>query len=803
MVKNQRLTIALALALGSSHALGLGLGAIEVKSGLNQPLVAEIPIASVAPGETEGLKVRLASPEAFARVGVDRPATLAANLEFSIATGANGQPVIRVTTPDKVRDPYLNFLLEVEHKRGRVLREYTVLLDPPVLSPMKIAPSATPPSRQPTPSTPATAATEAPPPMAPPTPPPVAATPAPAAVAPRPAPAPAPVPAAPTAPAATPDRYGPVTSGQTLWSVAQAVRRDVGGDTNQLMLALLRANPDAFIGGNINRLKSGAVLRIPTREESAAISAAEAAAQVRQQNESWRGAATPQPVESASSPERSSSARPTPRADAPSETRLEVVPPRGDRPATDAQSGASAAEGRELRAELARSREQVNTLEQENRELQSRVSDLEKIDSDTRRLIELKDSQLAEAQRRLAELEAARNAAAAAPGTDSTAPAEPVASAEPPPLALPPAQPDTDVPSTGDDAIDGEVTDAEDTIGAVDETPVDTPAEPVPAQPTPAQPAPVVDSAPADPAPLADRPWWRNPIIIGGLGALLLGLFALLALGRRRRAAEPPRRSGVADAYAAATADAAARADRAIPQAPVQSEEQRLLDDIAEQPDDLGRHLQLVRHYYQVRDTEGFEGAAEAMYAQLFDPEDAAWKQVVVMGRDLLPDHPLFAVTEHEQDAFAASLQSAGPAPQERAPAAEPAEQIEWNMDDSAATPAPSGVDDTQRFSIDQLDELARERAEVDTDGDGDDAADEATGSYELDLDEAPAATPPAVDLAADEGGDDAAATKLELARAYLDMGDVEGARGMLEEVVGEGNPGQRSEARRLLDEIR
>ena len=91
--------LALALALGASSAHALGLGAIEVKSGLNQPLVAEIPILSAGPGELEELEVRLASPEAFARVGLERPVGLTANLQMDVARNAAGQPVIRVTTP--------------------------------------------------------------------------------------------------------------------------------------------------------------------------------------------------------------------------------------------------------------------------------------------------------------------------------------------------------------------------------------------------------------------------------------------------------------------------------------------------------------------------------------------------------------------------------------------------------------------------------------------------------------------------------------------------------------------------------
>src|SRR5690554_3236941 len=103
-----RLPMALALALGTSHAYALGLGQIEVKSTLNQPLVAEIPVLAASPGEADNLAVRLAPPDAFARVGLDRPALQAANLNFEVSRDARGRTVIRVTTPNSVSDPFLS-----------------------------------------------------------------------------------------------------------------------------------------------------------------------------------------------------------------------------------------------------------------------------------------------------------------------------------------------------------------------------------------------------------------------------------------------------------------------------------------------------------------------------------------------------------------------------------------------------------------------------------------------------------------------------------------------------------------------
>ena len=121
-IRHLQLPLALALAFGAAPVHALGLGALEVKSGLNQPLVAEIPILSAAPGELEELEVRLASPEAFARVGLERPVGLTANLQMEVGRNAQGQPVIRVTTSSRFNEPFLTFLIEANWGRGSVVR---------------------------------------------------------------------------------------------------------------------------------------------------------------------------------------------------------------------------------------------------------------------------------------------------------------------------------------------------------------------------------------------------------------------------------------------------------------------------------------------------------------------------------------------------------------------------------------------------------------------------------------------------------------------------------------------------------
>ena len=289
-------------------------------------------------------------------------------------------------------------------------------------------------------------------------------------------------------------------------------------------------------------------------------------------------------------------------------------------------------------------------------------------------------------------------------------------------------------------------------------------------------------------------------------------------------------RGSVADNYAAATASAAAAAAAETADDAGDGEAQQLVDAIAEQPDDLGRHLALVRHYYETGDASGFEGAAEAMYAQLFDPEDMSWKQVLAMGREILPDHPLFAVSgegDHAPTGADDELHH-----EQRA-------EVDWGSDSSAVEPAVDeselDIGTTQQFSVDDVSRMAEEQRshfdvsdepldhddmslDMDTSSSykaepparsTDDSFDSSSG-YDLDLGEPEASAEPMAQDELDMGdagegmdADDAAATKLELARAYLDMGDVEGARGMLEEVVNEGNAGQRAEAKRLLDEVR
>jgi pilus assembly protein FimV len=126
-----RLIWILLLALACGPALALGLGQIEVKSRHGQPLLAEIPIVSSDPSELEQLQARLASPETFRRIGLEPPAGTVADLQFAIALDPQGRPVIRITTQQPVQEPLLTFLVEVDWGQGRLVREYSALVDSP------------------------------------------------------------------------------------------------------------------------------------------------------------------------------------------------------------------------------------------------------------------------------------------------------------------------------------------------------------------------------------------------------------------------------------------------------------------------------------------------------------------------------------------------------------------------------------------------------------------------------------------------------------------------------------------------
>ncbi|MFW9450155.1 FimV family protein [Xanthomonas euvesicatoria] len=381
----------------SGAAMALGLGDIRVLSKPGQPLVAEIPVISNEPGELDNARVALASATTFARVGLERPQGLVSNLQFQFAQDARGRAVIRVTSSQAVDQPAINFLIEVEWGQGRLVREYSALVDAPntaaaIAEPAIEAPragSSNAIAREPAPVAAPAAQDNA-----------------------RAEPA---ARAAGSASAASATQAGDtlpaVRAGQTLSEIAAAVARSSGHSLDQTMLALLRTNPDAFINGNINRLKQGAVLRTPQEDALAQVGAAEAAVMVREQAAQWRQArsAVPQPAEAGAA----AAATPppaTPAAAAGNGARLEIAPAVASQTNKAGVTSGTSAEGEgEMAAnqQLQQAKEDIATRDAELQDLRTRVADLEKLKQQQQALIAMKDSDLAAAQKRLSETPAA------------------------------------------------------------------------------------------------------------------------------------------------------------------------------------------------------------------------------------------------------------------------------------------------------------------------------------------------------------------------------------------------------------
>ena len=286
-----------ALLLLSGELWALGLGDIRVESALNEPLSAQIELLSASPEELQNLTVALASSETFARYGLDRPYYLQ-NISFEVVrTGRASGSHVRVRSTSPMTEPFLTFLVEVSWSRGRLLREYTVFLDPPTFTP----PSASQPAPQvaaPQRSTPADSGR-------------IDRAPAPAPAEPAPVsrrPDPKPAPVADNTPYdSTAGGDYVVRRGETLWGIASAMRPDSRLTMNQTMLAIYEANPQAF-GGNINLLREGARLRVPSADEIYRIDRGQALSEVQRQNSSWDGTPavstrpTPAPVDTDRSP---------------------------------------------------------------------------------------------------------------------------------------------------------------------------------------------------------------------------------------------------------------------------------------------------------------------------------------------------------------------------------------------------------------------------------------------------------------------------------------------------------------------
>ena len=867
-VRKLVLAIAAASALSSGMAHALGLGELTLKSTLNQPLVAEIELLDVKDLTAAELVPSLASPEDFAKAGVDRQAFLN-DLTFTPVLNANGKSILRVTSSKPLSEPMVKFLVQVMWPNGRLLRDYSVLLDPSKFSSQTAEAAAQP--------------------------------------------APTSTVAAPVTGATKPSQYT-TTPRDTLWEIAAKARN--GGSIQQTMLAIQALNPDAFIDGNINRLKTGQVLRMPDQAQSTNLPQPKAIAEVAAQNKAWRQG-------------RRYVAKPgagQQQLDATNRARSDVAPAQaaGDKLSlVSAESGKNRGKGPAgdavaLSNKLAVTQESLDSSRRDNAELKSRMADLQSQVDKLQRLIELKNNQLAKLQ---------AEGATGAPGT-ATAPAM---SAE---LAPNPA-----APAPADSA-------------------------PVAAAPE-AAPTPVGQPVEATPAASDDQKFnelLSNPVLLGlvGGGAVVL-LLLLLLLARRRKAQQaaekhqrmaralaeeqpfsadldlpessfeglevpsPSVKLATAPTPAPAPAPviapvvmttpiaaplvspAAERSDDVLGQAQSHIDAGRLNqaaalleDGVKREPQRSDLRLKLMEVYGQQGDRDAFVGQERKLVAngdnfaqvEKLKSRFPAMALVAAGGiaaaavaaeldaqyvKDLLLDEPQAPAAEpapFEDDldsAFDLSLddldtiQPVAPAP---ALAPEPevealADLDEFPLDDDLSfesvlqqqTEIKENLDDLSDFDLDldlgaqpspamlaeddfllDLDEGVKDFPVAETPAVPDVALDDLDLPADFDLSLADEMSTPdtfAAELddvnaeleslshsigeptfteadAALDGDDefdflsgtDEAATKLDLAQAYIDMGDSDGARDILNEVVSEGSDEQKSEAREMLSRL-
>lgn len=360
------LAIAAASALSSGMAHALGLGELTLKSAQNQPLDAEIELLDVRDLSAADVQPSLAPAEEFAKAGVERPAFLN-DLTFTPVLNPAGKSVLKITSSQPLPEPMVKFLVQVMWPQGRLLRDYSVLLDPSRFSPQAAQAAAG--------VTPAVSA---------------------------------------------PANYTTVRR-DTLWEIAARSRQ--GGSVQQAMLAIQALNPDAFINGNINQLKTGQVLRMPDQQQIQAIPQAQALKEVNEQNIAWREGRRLGPQARQLDATRRNAAQPAPSRIA-QQDNLKLVAAGNDKALSD---------------KLATTQENLDASRRESDELKSRVSDLQSQLDKLQRLIDLKNDQLARLE---AQGSAPAAPVAAAPVIDAQLQANPAPAAEPV-VTPPPAAVDT------------------------------------------------------------------------------------------------------------------------------------------------------------------------------------------------------------------------------------------------------------------------------------------------------------------------------------------------------------------------
>lgn len=437
--------LALAAALAASPAYAVSLGQVQMQSGLGQPLLATVPVYDADADDLRSLDVRLASDDAFRRLGLERGQYQ--DIQIRLVYDDSGRPVLQLSSERPFNEPVFNLLLDANWRDGgRLVKEVTALVDPPFIArtavqtidapTVELAPVVAAPVPSPAPRTPAI-----------PTgsraeqrePAPVAEEKPSAPVKPTAKPAPRPAQSATSAPPrvpaipATADNQREVRAGETLYAIATERRGQLADSRismNQMMAAIQRANPGAFIRGDANRLKRGSVLRLPDERQTRALLPEDSANLL---NSQWarKVQAQPAPVlDAANRLGRGADSAPTRKpagAAAINQGRLKIVPTVGNMNTAGSQSGASrSGQGNELRSENAAGAEEIAARQVEIANLRKQLDEAAKLQTESKRLIELQNSQIKQLTERMQQIEkgapASPVAAGAQPAVEAAAP---------------------------------------------------------------------------------------------------------------------------------------------------------------------------------------------------------------------------------------------------------------------------------------------------------------------------------------------------------------------------------------------
>jgi len=436
---NTRIRNSAALILGavslafSQAAWSMGLGDARVDSFLDQPLVAHIELITKETDDLDSVSVGLASAEDYELIGASLD-DITVPLSFAVVS-SDGQARIAVTSTHPVNNPVVRLIIEVNWSGGRMLREYTLFLDPPTFSQQAPAPRMEP--DRPVAQAPAAVQEE----------PVQQETPAATETAPQQAAPASAAPAGGDSVQSGADEYGPVKSGDTLWEIARDWSAGSGQNLNKVMLAIQRKNPRAFSRNNINLLQRGAILRMPDTVEIDEISTSAAYNEVTDQAAAFQTrrnmvssstpllsaeSAAPAPAVSDESPElaeasdsEESESLSSDPLDLQEEHQLELVPPSQDSTVDGAHgfeesedASEAAVTSQSLREELARKEEELITQQQQNAYLEQRLGELESQLAESREGT-LDDENLSSMEERLRE---ERLAAAEEPARDAASP---------------------------------------------------------------------------------------------------------------------------------------------------------------------------------------------------------------------------------------------------------------------------------------------------------------------------------------------------------------------------------------------